>query len=131
MLGLRGYSAAVVDLPNGVAKETRLPSARRAHFPTILASSFLSSLPTSMFRLLGLLPSSLLVLLALSESTQAFTFSGWPFAKKRFVDDGLIAAGHLGFSADFKGRIAAVGDWDGDQLWVASEHFQKAILSGA
>ncbi|KAL7421858.1 hypothetical protein Q5752_003629 [Cryptotrichosporon argae] len=38
----------------------------------------------------------------------------WPFQQKRFTAETLINAGPLGL-ADVKGRVVAVGDWNGDQ----------------
>lgn len=41
----------------------------------------------------------------------------WPFKEKRFKDEAFINAGSLGLGK-LGGRIAAVGDWDGDSKWV-------------
>ena len=39
----------------------------------------------------------------------------WPFGTgKRFTTEAFIDAGALGLG-DVKGRVAAVGDWNGDQ----------------
>ena len=38
----------------------------------------------------------------------------WPFKQKRFEAEAFIDAGPLGLEA-VTGRVAAVGDWDGDQ----------------
>jgi hypothetical protein len=75
-----------------------------------------------MVRLLGLLPSSLLLLLATAASdAQAFSFSlPWTTsatAKPRFKEDALSPAGGLGLE-HLEGRVAALGDWNGDQLYV-------------
>lgn len=73
-----------------------------------------------MVRLFGLLPSNLLLLLATAASdAQAFTFSlPWTTsAKPRFKENALSAAGGLGLD-HLEGRIAALGDWNGDQLCV-------------
>ncbi|WRT66340.1 uncharacterized protein IL334_003295 [Kwoniella shivajii] len=47
----------------------------------------------------------------------------WPFKEKRFKDEAFIDAGSLGLE-DVKGRVAGLGDWEGDQkldLFTLSE----------
>lgn len=84
--------------------------ARRWH----CAAKLVPMSPTPMYPL-STLPSSLVALLVVFPlSSEAFSLS-WPFAKKRFTDEGLIDAASLGL-VGFKGRIAALGDWNGDQL---------------
>ena len=46
----------------------------------------------------------------------------WPFPPKRFKGNALLSAGSLGLDTD--GRVAALGDFNGDQLYVCFEHFQ-------
>lgn len=41
----------------------------------------------------------------------------WPFKEKQFKDEAFINAGSLGLSK-LDGRVAAVGDWNGDSKWV-------------
>lgn len=55
---------------------------------------------------------SLLLSLILPFSVHAFI---WPFSQKRFKANALIEAGSLGLQ-DVNGRIAAFGDFGGDQL---------------
>jgi hypothetical protein len=43
----------------------------------------------------------------------------WPFGPKRFKSNSLITAGSLGLEG-FDGRIAAFGDFNGDQLYIRS-----------
>jgi hypothetical protein len=50
------------------------------------------------------------------------TFAMWPFPPKRFKGNALLSAGSLGLDTD--GRVAALGDFNGDQLYVRFEHFQ-------
>nr|XP_019007302.1 uncharacterized protein I203_00900 [Kwoniella mangroviensis CBS 8507]OCF70763.1 hypothetical protein I203_00900 [Kwoniella mangroviensis CBS 8507] len=63
-----------------------------------------------------MIPSTSLAYLALlylalsSPGVQAI----WPFKEKRFRDEAFIDAGSLGLE-DVRGRVAGVGDWDGDQ----------------
>lgn len=45
------------------------------------------------------------------------TFAFWPFKEKRFKDEAFINAGPLGLSK-LGGRVAAIGDWDGDSKCV-------------
>jgi len=52
------------------------------------------------------------VLLALALSTNAFL---WPFNQKKFKANSLIEAGALGLG-NIQGRVAAFGDFDGNQL---------------
>lgn len=70
----------------------------------------------------SLLPPSLLLLLATAATdAQAFSFplplSSSP--KPRFKENALSAAGGLGLD-HLDGRVAALGDWNGDQLCVPS-----------
>lgn len=51
-----------------------------------------------------------LLALALVPGAKAF----WPFKKKRFTSESLLDAGSLGLDPDV-GRIAAIGDVNGDQ----------------
>lgn len=60
---------------------------------------------------LSLLPPALLLLLSLPPPSHAFSLT-WPFPKKRFTDEGLIDAGALGLG-EVDGRIAAIGNWNG------------------
>ncbi|GFZ43951.1 hypothetical protein JCM24511_01671 [Saitozyma sp. JCM 24511] len=60
-----------------------------------------------------------LVALVLPELASAL----WPFKQKRFSAEALIDAGPVGLE-DIAGRVAAVGDWNGDQnsdLFVLSQ----------
>lgn len=73
-----------------------------------------------MVKLLSLLPSSLLFLLATAASNaEAFSFNlPWTTSDKpRFKENALLAAGGLGLD-HLEGRVAALGDWNGDQLYV-------------
>ncbi|KAG8896291.1 hypothetical protein FRB99_008955 [Tulasnella sp. 403] len=54
----------------------------------------------------------LLLSLILPFTVQAFV---WPFGQKRFKANALIGAGALGLE-DLNGRVAAFGDFDGDQF---------------
>ena len=49
------------------------------------------------------------------------TFAMWPFPPKRFKGNALLGAGSLGLDTD--GRVVALGDFNGDQLYVRLEHF--------
>lgn len=40
----------------------------------------------------------------------------WPYSNKPPATEGFVNAGHLGL--DFDGRVVALGDWNGDQLYV-------------
>ena len=40
----------------------------------------------------------------------------WPFPPKRFKGNALLGAGSLGLDTD--GRVVALGDFNGDQLYV-------------
>ena len=53
----------------------------------------------------------LLLSLILPFSVHGFV---WPFTPKRFKSNALIDAGSLGLK-DVQGRVAAFGDFDGDQ----------------
>lgn len=44
------------------------------------------------------------------------TFALWPFPPKRFTGNSLIAAGSMGLDGDV--RVAAFGDFNGDQLYA-------------
>ncbi|KAL7415849.1 hypothetical protein BDY24DRAFT_380292 [Mrakia frigida] len=65
---------------------------------------------------LALLPPALLLLLSLPLPSQSFSFT-WPFPGKRFTDEGLIDAGSLGLG-EVNGRIAAVGNWNGESQFL-------------
>jgi integrin alpha FG-GAP repeat containing protein 1 len=67
-----------------------------------------------MTRLLGYA----LLALPLLEPAAAF----WPFKPKRFAAETLIDAGPLGLEG-VKGRVVAVGDWNGDQKCVGTFEF--------
>jgi hypothetical protein len=56
-----------------------------------------------------------LIALVLPELASAL----WPFKQKRFSAEALIDAGPVGLE-DIAGRVAAVGDWNGDQKCVAA-----------
>jgi integrin alpha FG-GAP repeat containing protein 1 len=57
-----------------------------------------------------LLPWALLPILQVSAM--------WPFSNnKPPAKEGLVNAGHLGLEG-FDGRVVALGDWNGDQLYV-------------
>ena len=45
-------------------------------------------------------------------------FAIWPFPAKRFTGNSLVDAGSLGLNGD--GRVVALGDFDGDQLYILS-----------
>ena len=47
-------------------------------------------------------------------------FAMWPFPPKRFKGNALLGAGSLGLDTD--GRVVALGDFNGDQLFVYSMH---------
>lgn len=49
------------------------------------------------------------------------TFAMWPFPPKRFKGNALLGAGSLGLDTD--GRVVALGDFNGDQLYVYSIQF--------
>ncbi|WWC89342.1 uncharacterized protein L201_004263 [Kwoniella dendrophila CBS 6074] len=51
-----------------------------------------------------------LSLLSFPQTAQAI----WPFKEKRFKEEAFIDAGSLGLQ-DVKGRVVALGDWNGDQ----------------
>ena len=44
-------------------------------------------------------------------------FAFWPFQQKRYESEAFVNAGDLGVAS---GRVAAVGDWNGDQLYAWS-----------
>lgn len=46
-----------------------------------------------------------------------FTSAMWPFPPKRFKGNALLNAGSLGLDTD--GRVVALGDFNGDQLYVS------------
>lgn len=68
-----------------------------------------------------------LLLFLLPLYANAFSFPS-PFKKARFSENGLVFAGPLGLH-DLAGKVAAVGDWDGDQLFVPPSFLFLSIQS--
>jgi integrin alpha FG-GAP repeat containing protein 1 len=53
-------------------------------------------------------------------------FAIWPFPPKRFTGNALIDAGSMGLSGD--GRVVALGDFDGNQLYMLFFFFALVVL---
>ena len=52
----------------------------------------------------------------------------WPFPQKRFTAEAFIDAGPLGLD-EVKGRVVALGDWNGDQKWVRPGLFLPRLFA--